>query len=174
VAVGSGKGDGDIISNRSISSMNRTGDTSDSKSGTPCVAVAGGCVSSSSSGIEHTSITSKGVGGKSLEGLKTTGTNRVQRDLGEGNLSFETVTRVSDCSGNDVPHGNFVGHVIGSGRSRPVGKTSASCDQLHGSKMIITKNKVPTGLCDYNVVVKPVSNKIFRVSLQGALIGPIR
>jgi len=78
---------------------------------------------------------------------------------------------LSDCSGNDVPHGNFVGHVIGSGRSCPVGKTSASCDQLDESKMIITTNEVPTGLCDYDVVVKPVSNKIFRVSLQGALIG---
>jgi len=128
--------------------MNRTGDTSDSKSVAPCVEVAGGCVSSSSSGIENTSIISKGVGGKSFEDLKTTGTNEVQRDLGEGNLSFEKVTRLSDCSDNDVPHGNFVGHVIGSGRSRPVGKTSASCDQLDGSKMIITKNKVPTGLCE--------------------------
>ena len=78
---------------------------------------------------------------------------------------------MSDCSCNDVPHGNFVGHVIGSGRSCPVGKTSASCDQLDESKMIITTNEVPTGLCDYDVVVKPVSNKIFRVSLQGALIG---
>ena len=77
--------------------MDRTGDTSDIKSGAPCVEVAGGCVLSSSSGIEHTSITSKGVGGKSLEGLKTTGTNKVQRDLGEGNLLTCLPRRLPGC-----------------------------------------------------------------------------
>ena len=90
VSVESG---GDIISNRSIRFLNRIGDTSDIKSGSPCAEVAGECASSSSSGTESTPITSKRVGGKSVGDLKTISTNKVQRDLGEGNLSCEKVIR---------------------------------------------------------------------------------
>ena len=57
--------------------MNRTGDTSDSKSGSPCVEVAGGCVASSSSGIVNTLETSAGEGGKSDGSLICTGANKV-------------------------------------------------------------------------------------------------
>ena len=64
----------------------------------------------------------------------------------------------SDCSGNDVPQGNFGGHVIGSSRSCPVGRTSGSCDQLGRSQMI-TENKVQRDLAESNRSYKKVTGQ---------------